>query len=47
MTCTRVHLSTYGNIVTPQETEQDRIQLFTFLFLQQIRGVTLPKQQCL
>ena len=47
MTCARVHLSTYGNIVTPQQTEQNRIRLCTLLVPQQICGVTMPKQQCL
>jgi hypothetical protein len=41
---TRVYLSTYANIVTPQRTKQDRIRLCTVLSLQQIRGITLPKQ---
>jgi hypothetical protein len=41
-------LSTYGNIVTPRQTEQDSICSHSaLLFLHQIRGVTLPKQQCL
>ncbi len=47
MTCARVPLSMYGNIVTPQQSEQNRIWLYTLLVPQQICGVTMPKQQCL
>ena len=38
------HLSTYGKLVTPRQTKQDGIRLWNLLFLQQIWGITLPKQ---